>query len=407
MELFPVGRVFDFLGKRRYFIALSLIIVTVSLVSLVWPGPKLGTDFRGGTEIEVAFTQPTNSGDVRKAVIASGFAQPDVVKVDDANNPYRYLIRVQEISTIDEAKQAEIERALCFGEDLPAAECSAEHAATEVKFSPGGDKVSVRFGGAPDLAWVRQRIGKVSGITLRAGENDISVQSSRENRVEIALQSRGDQLMDGLRQRLGPERVPASALRVEWIGPKAGAQLRNSAFVSVVLSIVFIGAYIAFRFDLRFAPGAVLSLLHDAIGLIGIWILLGKEINLATIASVLTVVGYSINDTVVVYDRVRENLGKMRAVSFDKLINTSLSEMLSRTVLTSGTTVMSLLAFFLWGTGVLKDFALSLIIGIVLGTYSSIYVSLPITEWFDKHLFAKRAAKKPRRAAAKRASAST
>jgi preprotein translocase subunit SecF len=142
--------------------------------------------------------------------------------------------------------------------------------------------------------------------------------------------------------------------------------------------------YVAFRFDLRFAPGGVVALFHDAIGMVGIWILLGKEINLTTVASALMIVGYSVNDTVVIYDRVRENLSKLRGASFRHLINVSTSEMLGRTLLTNATVQISLLAFFVWGTGTLKDFALSLTIGMVLGTYSTIYVALPLTEWLDR-----------------------
>ena len=134
---------------------------------------------------------------------------------------------------------------------------------------------------------------------------------------------------------------------------------------------------------------------------IGVLILLHKELNLSTVAAILTIVGYSVNDTVVVYDRVRENLGKLRGSTFDKIINVSLSEMLSRTILTSGTTVISLLAFFIWGTGTLKDFAFTLVIGIVFGTYSSIYVALPLTEWLDKLFFAKVGGKRKGKKAAR------
>lgn len=394
MELFPVGKVFDFMGVRRYFIALSVVVIVGSLVLLKWPGAKLGTDFRGGTEVEVAFNAPTDAGEVRAAITASGFSQPDVIKVDDPNHPNRFLVRVQEVSTIGEAKQAEIDKLLCYGANLPADQCSKEHTANEVKFSPGGDKITVRFSTAPDLAWVKQEMAKVQGVELREGASSLVIQNAREHKVDIQLKSKGDQLMDGLRRRLGPGRVPATALRVEWIGPKAGAQLRNAAIISVAISIVFIMAYIAFRFDLRFAPGAVVAMVHDAVGVVGVLVVLGKEINLSSVAAVLTIVGYSVNDTVVVYDRVRENLGKLRGATFSSLINVSLSEMLSRTLLTSGTTVMSLLAFFLWGTGTLKEFALTLIIGIVFGTYSSIYIALPLTEYLDTRFFTRAGGKK-------------
>jgi preprotein translocase subunit SecF len=157
---------------------------------------------------------------------------------------------------------------------------------------------------------------------------------------------------------------------------------------------VLIMAYIAFRFDLRFAPGCVVALVHDAVGTIGIFVLLGKEINLTTVAAALTIVGYSVNDTVIVYDRVRENLGKLRGASFIKLINVSTSEMLGRTILTASTVLFSLQGLFIWGTGELKDFALALTIGVVLGMYSSIYVALPLTEWFESRFFSKLGSKK-------------
>jgi preprotein translocase subunit SecF len=139
---------------------------------------------------------------------------------------------------------------------------------------------------------------------------------------------------------------------------------------------------------MRFAPGAVIAILHDAITVLGFLVLSKREVNLTTVAAVLTVVGYSVNDTVVVFDRVRENLGRLRGMSFVNLINVSLSEMLSRTILTGSTAVFSLLAFFVWGTGTLKDFALTLIVGILLGVYSSIFVALPLTEWLDRVFFA-------------------
>ena len=169
-------------------------------------------------------------------------------------------------------------------------------------------------------------------------------------------------------------------------------------------------AYIALRFDLRFAPGAVVAMIHDSVVLIGILVIIqrltGKlELNINSVAAVLTVVGYSVNDTVIVYDRLRENLGVRRGVPFLDLINISVSEMLGRTLIASGTSLMSLLAFFLWGTGTLREFAITLTVGIVLGTYSSIYVALPFTYWFDRQFFAKLAAKQPRRTVTRKAGA--
>jgi preprotein translocase subunit SecF len=404
MRLFKSGKVYDFMAVRWYWIGLSLVITFGALILLLMGKAKLGTDFTGGTEIEIAFKKNVSAGDLRSAVEKAGFQGPGVVKVDDPKNPNRYMIRVEEVSTISLEKQAEIEKTLCLNAGEGNDACPVERQATEIKFSPGGDKISVRYRNAPDLDWIKQRISPVKGIVLRPGEHNPLLQNARDNKVEIQLMSKGDQLMAGLKQALGADTVPDSALRTEWIGPRAGAQLRDSAVKSIVISIVFIMVYIAFRFDLRFAPGGVVALTHDAVGTIGILILLGKEINLTTIAAVLTIVGYSVNDTVIVYDRVRENLGKLRGTSFFQLINISTSEMLGRTLLTSSTVVIALLGFFIWGTGELKDFSLALVIGVVLGTYSSIYVALPLTEWLDHTLFSKVGGKKkpvaPGRAAA-------
>jgi preprotein translocase subunit SecF len=268
--------------------------------------------------------------------------------------------------------------------------CPENARATEVKFSAGGDKISTRYDLDPDLTAIREQIKSVPGVALRESATNPQVLNPRDHRVEIQLLSKGDQLIDRLRQKLGPEVVPERALRVEWVGPKAGKQLRDSARNAVAIAIVFIMLYLAFRFDLRFAPGVIVACVHDAMVVIGVFVILRKEITLSTIAAVLTVVGYSMNDTVVVYDRIRENLGKHRGKSFAQIINLSVSETLSRTILTSGATMLSFLAFFVYGTGIIKDFMLALLVGIVAGTYSSIYVAAPLTAWIDERI-AKRA----------------
>jgi preprotein translocase subunit SecF len=388
MQLIPSGKIFDFMAQRRVLGTISFLMVAASIVALFEPGPRLGTDFKGGTELELNFHSDMTDDQIRNAVTASGFSSPDVIRVHDAGEKNRFLIRVQEVSSIDEKSQAEIERALCYGDNLDPGVCPENAQASEVKFSPGGDKITVRYRSTPDLSKIKEAmLSGPGGVEMRGGESNPTLQNARENKVEIQLKSKGDQLMDGLRRTLGADVVPAAPLRVEWVGPKAGALLRDAAIKSILIALVFIMIYIAVRFDLRFAPGAVIALAHDSLATLGVLILLDKEVNLTTVAALLTIVGYSINDTVVVFDRVRENLGKLRGSGFLKIINISLSEMLNRTLLTSGTTIFSLLAFFLWGTGTLKDFALTLVVGIVFGTYSSIYIALPITHWLDKRFF--------------------
>jgi preprotein translocase subunit SecF len=402
MEFFKPGRQFDFMGQRWFWVPLSLILVAVStFLTLVWPGPNYGTDFQGGTEVQVRFKQSLCTGQgggcteiaqLREAVNSSGFHNTDVVQVGDPSN-HEFFVRVQDITVLDDTTKGAVEKALCKTDDPKTlkpgqdeASCPPWARATEVTFSPGGDKIFMRYDGEPDsttVGSVRQQLANVRNIKIHEGANNPQVVN---HRIEVQLQSKGDQLMDQLRQKLGTSAVPDVAERVEWVGPKAGKQLRDSARNSVAIAIVFIMLYLAFRFDLRFAPGVVIACVHDAMVVIGVFVALRKEVTLSTIAAVLTIVGYSMNDTVVVFDRIRENLTKHRGKSFANIINMSVSETLSRTVLTSGATMLSVLAFFIWGTGVIKDLALAMVVGIVAGTYSSIYVAAPITEWIDRQM---------------------
>ncbi len=400
MEFFKPGRVFDFMAVRWFWIPLSLILVLLSVGLCIYPGPNYGTDFKGGTEIEIAFGTSIGTAGVRSAVESAGFQTPDVVQIVDPNLPYHFLIRVPDVSAITDEQLQGLRRALCFVDDpqSPLADldkCPENARATEVKPSAGGDKISTRYDVDPDLEKIKSQVLSVPGVSLRASATNPQILNPRDHRVEIQLLSKGDQLIERLRDQLGAETVPPSAaLRVEWVGPKAGKQLRDSARNAVVIAIVFIMLYLAFRFDLRFAPGVIVACVHDAMVVIGVFVLFRKEISLSTVTAVLTVVGYSMNDTVVVYDRIRENLGRHRGKSFAQIINLSVSETLSRTILTSGATMLSTLAFFIYGTGVIKDFMLAMVIGIVAGTYSSIYVAAPLTEWIDKRMSKPAAAKK-------------
>jgi preprotein translocase subunit SecF len=390
MELFKPGKQYDFMKQRRFWIALSLFLTVAStFLALVYPGPNLGTDFRGGTEVEIAFKTNVSPGAIRDAVSASGKYQgADVVEVKDGL-PNHFILRVQEVSNMTDATKDALRKALCYAEDpktLDPAKCPPNVQATEVKFSNGGDKISTRYDSPPDIAKIAEQVNSVPAVKMRVSENNPHELNPRDHRVEIQLRSTGDELLATLQEKLGAAVVPDKPLRVEWVGGKAGKQLLASARNSVAIAIVFILIYLAFRFDLRFAPGVIIACIHDAMVVIGAFVLLKKEITLSTIAAVLTIVGYSMNDTVVVYDRIRENLGRYRGKTFAQVINLSVSETLSRTVLTSGATMLSVLAFFIWGTGVIKDFALAMVIGIVAGTYSSIYVAAPLTEWIDTKL---------------------
>jgi preprotein translocase subunit SecF len=170
------------------------------------------------------------------------------------------------------------------------------------------------------------------------------------------------------------------ALRTEVVGPRVGSELRQRAILSVLLSTLMMGVYIAFRFDLRFGAGAAIALLHDVLVTVGALAMVNAEIDLTIVAALLTIVGYSVNDTVIVSDRIRENMAQGGREDLRSLINRSINETLSRTILTSTTALLVCVSLFFFGGAVIHGFAFSLIVGIVAGTYSSIFVASPIVE---------------------------
>jgi preprotein translocase subunit SecF len=402
MRLFSLSKTYHFMRVAPYFAVASLLITVATVVALFYPGPKLGTDFVGGTEIEVAFKSQVSAKQVRDALEVTGLKDADVVEVrtGGGGGADRYIIRVSEVSTISEETQRRAESLLCLAPS-PAPDCTDQHRATEVKFSPGGDRISVRFAEPPDPTWIRTRLSEVQGLSLRAGDPEVDPRHA--DKVIVELFGTGDKMFGALGTALGPQVMPEAPLRVEWVGPKAGAQLRNAAIASIAITLVAIMLYVGVRFDMRYAPGAALCLLHDATVATGALMLAGKEMNLTVIAALLTVIGFSVNDTVVVYDRVRENSRRLRNATFPELVDLSVSEMLGRTVITTGTAIISLLPFLVWGTNALQDFAYVLIIGMTTGIYSTVMVALPLTHWLDKLLAARRKTVPRRRAPVPRA----
>lgn len=179
--------------------------------------------------------------------------------------------------------------------------------------------------------------------------------------------------------------------RVDSVGPQVGAELKRNGFLAVFYSLLVILIYIALRFDYKYAPGAVFSLFHDAVLTLAIFVAIGKEVNIPILAAILTLIGYSLNDTIVVFDRIRETEGENLKMGMSFTINKALNEMLSRTVITTGTTFVSALCLIFFADGTVSDIALALAIGIAVGTYSSIYVAAPTMMLIEKLQAAKKA----------------
>ena len=171
--------------------------------------------------------------------------------------------------------------------------------------------------------------------------------------------------------------------RVENVGPKVSAELLNSGLLAIALALGAMLFYIWVRFEWQFSVGSILAIFHDVLITIGLFSLLSLEINLSIVAAVLTIVGYSMNDTVVIYDRIRENLSKFSSSKIEEITNTSINETLSRTIITSLTTLLALISIFVLGGEILRGFALAMIIGVIIGTYSSIFVASPILKYLN------------------------
>ncbi len=248
----------------------------------------------------------------------------------------------------------------------------------------GGTMVHVKFSDPPTLAEVR-------GALSETAVQDLSVQEFGLSGDEFLIRMAGPEpdttpdidgtspsvrVQEALKERFGSRLLPIQ--RVETVGPKVGRNLRTRGILSVLFAAVVMGAYIAFRFQLSFGVGAAVALFHDVLITATALLLMDVEFDLPIVAAFLTVIGYSVNDTVVVCDRIRENLRKMRRETLATVIQRSINEMLSRTLITSGTTLMVLLALYFLGGSVINGFAFVLLVGFTVGTYSSIYVASPI-----------------------------
>ncbi len=250
----------------------------------------------------------------------------------------------------------------------------------------GGTMIQVRILKPTNIAEIRKSLQglKLGEIVIQS----IGGKSSNEYLIRLeksstSLKGISEIVKERLAQKFGLKNVVIR--RVEMVGPKVGKDLRRKGLWAIVFSMIAILIYITWRFEFWFAIGAIVALAHDVTITVGVFSLTNKQINLAIVAAILTIIGYSLNDTIVVYDRIRENMKKLQKISFADLVNQSINETLSRTILTSLTTLITVVILFLVGGGVIHNFAFALIIGIVVGTYSSIYIASPVVLFFEPY----------------------
>lgn len=246
----------------------------------------------------------------------------------------------------------------------------------------GGSLVHVRFAEATETDAVRSSVGDVLGAADIQGVG----LDQREFLIRLPLEADDSESVSkrvtaALSAAYGADKV--EILRVEAVGPRVGEELREKAVLAVLFSTLMMGIYIWVRFEWRFGIGAAVALLHDVVITFGFLVLFGYEFDLNIVAAMLTIVGFSVNDTVVVSDRIRENRGKDRRSSLAEIINRSINETLSRTFLTTGTAIMVVAALFLLGGPVLRGFSFALLVGFIVGVYSSIFIAAPVVLYFE------------------------
>jgi preprotein translocase subunit SecF len=359
----------DFLGKKWYFLAFSLVFSVAGVFSMLfWHGIPYGVDFRGGTLVYVKFSHPPDDNALRASMDRVGLRNAKIQRYGQvSNNEVLIDLDVQETNeqALDKGKTQIINT---LEKNAPAGKRDLNNSSSLAIKNYLMEKDPLHLGSDADQKYtqVAQAIvdtrDKVQGGVLSSfdqlkGPVDPAV---------VASLSDGFFLSDfGVRN-------------VEIVGPQVGAQLRKQALLATVYSLAGMLIYLGFRFEWIYGVAAVVTVFHDTLITVGFFSLTNTDISLTVIAAILTLIGYSNNDTIVVFDRIRENIKLMRREKLSEIVNRSINQTLSRTILTAGLTFLTVLALFLFGGEVLHGFSLALVIGILIGTYSSIAIAAPI-----------------------------
>lgn len=361
----------DFLGKKWYFLAFSLIFSVAGLFSMLfWHHIPWGVDFRGGTLVYVKFSHPPDVNAIRADLDRAGLKDPKIQPYDQpALNEVLIDLDVRETSekALDQGKTKIIQ---ALEKNAPAGKTDLNNASFLAIKNYLMDKDPMHLGTDADQKYTAQAQAIVNFRD--------KVQGGVLNSLD---QLKGAPGVDPAVAAAIPENFYLSDFgvrNVEIVGPQVGGQLRTQAGLATLYSLLGMLVYLGFRFEWIYGVAAVVTVFHDTLITVGAFSLTNTDISLTVIAAILTLIGYSNNDTIVVFDRIRENIKLMRREKLSDIVNRSINQTLSRTILTAGLTFLTVLALFLFGGEVLRGFSLALVIGILIGTYSSIAIAAPI-----------------------------
>ncbi|MCA0304965.1 MAG: protein translocase subunit SecF [Proteobacteria bacterium] len=361
VRLFAFKRKFDFLGQRKAALILSTLINIVSLAAVFTIGLNFGIDFKGGIAMQVRAKQGNaNLEELRSVVGGLGVGE---VSLQEFGDPTTALIRIQRqnggASCVAGAQKVMLNRAGAGWQVKPGAAGTGD-----VEFTSPGALDAVTWRDAISRVGLTVQERQLPRGTVNTAKIDMSVEQQAEWCQQVAIKEVEDAIGAKYEMR-----------GTESVGPKIGEELMTSGIYAVLATMAAIAVYVWFRFEWQFAVGALISMLHDVISTIGVFVLLQLDFSLTALAAVLTIAGYSINDTVVVFDRVRENMRRYKKLSLVELLNLSINETLSRTLMTSGTVFVAVAALVLFGGPVLYSFSVAMLWGVIVGTYSSIWVA--------------------------------
>jgi preprotein translocase subunit SecF len=385
MEFFKNVNV-DWMGKAKYFVALSAILLIAGWTAILKNGGiKYGIDFRGGTLVYVRFAGPAPVDQIRKGLAAAGLADSSIQTISD--------------TVLSSGAQNDVviglEQKGQGGESLDAGKQAILDALHKTFGTAADGKLDFNSVTKDSLAvYLTQKDPLLLGSTAADRYNQLAQRllAARDTEHSGILTS-----FDELKNVEGATPAVVSSLNngfvlgnfairnVEVVGPKVGAQLRRQAFFATLYALAGMLVYIALRFEWVYGVAAVIAVFHDVLITLGFFALFHYEISLTVIAALLTLVGYSMNDTIVIFDRVREDLRLMRKDSFPDVVNKAINQTLSRTILTSGLTFLTVLVLFLLGGEVLRPFSFAMVVGVVVGTYSSFGIAAPIVVWWNKY----------------------
>jgi len=374
IKIVPDGFFFDFMSKAKNSAMFSAFVVLAMIGVVGVMGLNYGIDFKGGTDMILRFEKSLDSDTVRAAAAEAGF--PDANVQEFGSDGTQFLVQTSAIAIVDQNKINELEPELAKVGNLKSVRWSDEQP----------ERMDLVFEGDVSEDAIKAAADPV------VGEVEVEIDTSgAEKRYIIRFEDLQSRISEGFARALPDTFNPRTGIeRLETVGPRVGKQLRDSGILSLVVALFLILAYIAFRFDLRYAPGAVLALAHDVTIAVGVFSLIQMEITLPIIAALLTIVGYSLNDTIVVFDRIRENLADTGESDVERVVNQSISDTLSRTIMTSLTTLLAVGAIYIFGAGLIQDFAFALIVGIVVGTYSSVFIASPAMLFMHRYLATRR-----------------